>query len=63
MSSWYRHDNGCYPAEINFPGSCTTSLSAAIKPCLYGGNWKLKVPVRLFSVAATKNLQNIFKQC
>ena len=62
MWSWYRQDNGRYPAGRNPPGSCTTSVSATIMPRLYCGNWKLKLQVRFFSVAATKNLQNIFKQ-
>ena len=62
MSSWHRHDNGRYPAERNPWESCTTSVSATITAHLYYGNWKLKLQGKFFSVTATKNLQNIFKQ-
>ena len=62
ISSWHCHNDGCYLAERNPPGSCTTSVSATIMPHLYCDNWKLKLRVRFFSIAATKNLQNVFKQ-
>ena len=56
MSPWHRRDNGHYPAERNPPGSYTTSVSATLMPCLYCGNWKIKVLGDFFWVAATKNL-------
>ena len=58
MSSWHCH----YPAERNPSGSCTTSVSATVMARLYSGNWKLKLQGTFFSVTATKNLKNIFKQ-
>ena len=53
--SWHRHNNGRYPAERNLPGLCTTPVSDTIIPRLYCGNWKLKLQMRFFWVAATKN--------
>ena len=63
MSSWHRRDNGHYPAERNPPGSFTTLVSGTIMSRVYFSHLKLKLQATFFSVAATKNLENIFKQC